>query len=173
MSETPSKPPVVINFAYGSNMLEARIRERAPSAQSLGVAELPGYRLRWHKVGSDGSGKCDIVKGDEEATVFGVLFSIPAAEKSALDRAEGLGSGYAERKIVVSAQDAPVEASVYYATKTDPSVRPYSWYKALVVAGAKQHALPSHYIATLEVTVVIEDPDRSRHSRNMALANAG
>jgi hypothetical protein len=90
-----------------------------------------------------------------------------------LDRAEGLGSGYAERKIVVSTQDAQVEASVYYATDTNPTVQPYSWYKALVVAGAKQHALPSLYIVSLEVTATIEDANRSRHARNMALANAG
>lgn len=43
-------------FAYGSNMLAARL-----TARRLGIATLPAWQLRFHKVGSDGSGKGDIV----------------------------------------------------------------------------------------------------------------
>lgn len=46
-----------ITFAYGSNMPTARIRARCPSAVAMGVAELRGYELRWHKISNDGSGK--------------------------------------------------------------------------------------------------------------------
>lgn len=51
----------VQSFAYDSNMLSARLRERAPSARALGVAVLRVHELKWHKVAKDGSGKCDLV----------------------------------------------------------------------------------------------------------------
>ncbi len=67
----------VLNFAYGSNMLVARIRERAPSARPLGVAELRGHELRWHKAGMDGSAKCDVVaSSDPRAVVLGVVYAL-------------------------------------------------------------------------------------------------
>ncbi|MGY3138412.1 gamma-glutamylcyclotransferase [Bradyrhizobium sp. USDA 4501] len=159
-----------ITFAYGSNMPTARIRERCPSARALGLAELPGYWLRWHKASKDGSGKCDIVASEASGiSVFGVLYEIAGAEKSKLDKAEGLGSGYEEADITVRFGGTQVTAKVYRATNADPALRPYTWYRALVIAGAKEHGLPAPYIAGLESVPAAEDPDRARHDRNMAL----
>jgi gamma-glutamylcyclotransferase len=47
----------IVNFAYGSNMLTRRLRERAPSARTVGTGVLHGHTLRWHKVGQDSSGQ--------------------------------------------------------------------------------------------------------------------
>jgi gamma-glutamylcyclotransferase len=162
--------PFVLNFAYGSNMLLARVRERVPSARPVGIAELRGYALRWHKVGADGSAKCDVVATDEPgAVVFGVLFEIPVGEKAALDRAE---PDYAERRVVVHVGPAAHDAYVYCATKVDASLKPYSWYRALVVAGAREQQLPAHYVARLESIACASDPDRERHASNMAIVDA-
>lgn len=159
-----------ITFAYGSNMQTARLRERCPSAQPLGVAELPGFDLRWHKKSKDGSGKCDIVKaGEPGATVLGVLYQIDRDDKRALDRAEGLGNGYAETDIEVYRGPDLVTAKAYIATDTDPTLKPYSWYRALVIAGAKEHALPADYIARLAAVPAVQDPEKERHDKNMAL----
>ncbi len=159
-----------INFAYGSNMLTGRLRARCPSAQPIGIAELPGFDLRWHKKSKDGSGKCDIVKsGEPGASVSGVLFQIDRNEKRALDRAEGLGKGYAETEIEVHHGPDLVTAKAYIATDADPTLKPYTWYRALVVAGAKEHALPADYISRLEAVPTIQDPDKERHDKNMAL----
>ena len=49
----------LLYFAYGSNLHPERLRERVPSAESLGVARLEAHVLRFHKRGRDGSGKCD------------------------------------------------------------------------------------------------------------------
>ena len=49
-------------FAYGSNMLSARMRspERVPSARPMGVGYITGHRMTFNKVSwKDGSGKCD------------------------------------------------------------------------------------------------------------------
>ena len=157
-----------LTFAYGSNMPAARLRERCPSARAIGIAELPGHELRWHKRSRDGSGKCDIVASDA-ISVFGVLYEIAAQEKRALDRAEGLGAGYEEVAIEVLCGGSPITAKAYRATDTDPALRPYTWYRALVIAGAREHGLPASYIVGLESVPADEDENRARHDEHMAL----
>lgn len=168
-----STPGTVINFAYGSNMLTSRIRARVPSARPLGVATLQSHQLRWHKSSKDGSGKCDVIAGvSPETVVYGVLYEIAQAEKHKLDTAEGLGNGYAERRVELQCDGKPVLATLYYATNIDANLQPYSWYRHLVIAGARQHGLPDDYVKALEAALAIEDPDRTRHGREMALADS-
>jgi hypothetical protein len=45
----------------------------------------------------------------------------------------------------------------------------YHWYKAFVVAGATEHALPPEYIASLKNVASLQDPDASRRMKNDAL----
>ncbi|ARS27579.1 gamma-glutamylcyclotransferase family protein [Sphingomonas sp. KC8] len=158
-----------VSFAYGSNMPVARLRERCPSARAIGIAELPGHELRWHKRSRDGSGKCDIFASAADVSVLGVLYEIAAHEKRALDRAEGLGAGYEEIEVEVLCGGSPITAKVYRATDTDPALRPYTWYRALVIAGAREHGLPASYITRLESVPADEDQDRVRHDERMAL----
>ena len=159
-----------VTFAYGSNMPTSRLRQRCPSALPLGIAKLHGYELRWHKKSRDGSGKCDIVKAAHaNACVYGVLYQIDSTEKTLLDKAEGLGAGYAEIEVNVSFPDSFMLAKAYQATATDPALRPYSWYKTFVLAGAKEHGLPAEYVAQLEAVDAIDDPDLERHEKNMRL----
>jgi cation transport regulator ChaC len=169
MTASESQQPVVV-FAYGSNMPKSRIQARCPSARALGVAELRGHELRWHKRSIDGSGKCDIVSvADNTASVFGVLYEIAASEKSKLDRAEGLGAGYKEVDITVVHSGQPRTVKAYVATDIAPVLQPYVWYRDLVLAGAAEHALPAAYIEHLKAVIAIDDPDRERHASNMKL----
>ncbi len=159
-------------FAYGSNMLTNRIRQRCPSATALGVAELVRYELRWHKRSTDRSAKCNIIPTEQSRMkVYGVLYRIAVAEKPKLDSAEGLGSGYEERTVTVSCNRELYDAYVYYATSIDDALKPYTWYKALVVAGAKEHGLPAEYVARLVATEAIEDQDGERHAKKMAIVD--
>lgn len=162
-----TSPETFLVFAYGSNMFTRRIHERCPSAIALGMAELRGHAIRWHKRSVDGSGKCDVEPSDDKAsTVYGVLYKIPEQDKAALDRAEGLGKGYAEKSVEVLCDGTPRIAALYQATNSDALFKPYSSYKALVVAGAKEHGLPAEYIRMLEATEATEDPDRARDERS-------
>jgi hypothetical protein len=155
-------------FAYGSNMPTARIRARCPSAKAVGIAELPGHELRWHKRSTDGSGKCDVITSDAvEARVFGVIYEIAQSERAKLDLAEG--NDYEAVQTVVHSGAQLLTVTLYRAKAADPTLRPYSWYHALVVAGAKEHGLPAPYIAGLESVPADEDSDRARHDQYMAL----
>ncbi|AFY29168.1 gamma-glutamylcyclotransferase family protein [Cyanobium gracile] len=160
-----------LNFAYGSNMLTARLRQRVPSARPLGVAVLRAHELKWHKVANDGSGKCAIeAAADSNSLVYGVVYAILLGEKHRLDRAEGLGFGYEEQTKTVELAGQFVDVQAYVATRIDTVILPYSWYRALVVAGAVEHNLPSAYIDGLRRVPVIQDPDQERHAEHMALA---
>ena len=50
-------------------------------------------------------------------------------------------------------------------------LKPYTWYKTLVVAGAREHCLPVAYVAQLEAAESFDDSNGNRHARNMVMAN--
>src|ERR1700692_2844193 len=80
-------------FAYGSNMLPARLSARCRSARVVGKGIAQDFALEFSKPSKDNSGKATLVNA-QGATVPGVVYEIEAAERDALDRHEGLGSGY-------------------------------------------------------------------------------
>ncbi|MGA7540069.1 MAG: gamma-glutamylcyclotransferase family protein [Steroidobacteraceae bacterium] len=160
-------------FADGSNMLTARIMARVPSVCLLESAVLERFLLRWNKRSKDGSAKCSIEEtGHREDVVWGVLYGLHGEEKGKLNGLEGLGRGYGERVVTVLAQGKPLRVSAYYATSIDLNIRPYDWYRDLIVAGAREHGLPPDYINSLEAVPAIEDPDRTRAVREIQVLRA-
>jgi hypothetical protein len=153
-------------FAYASNMLTARLRERAPSATAIGIGQLEDHVLRWDKRSwRDGSGKCDAeFTGQRSDVVWGVVFELDPEEKPALDMAEGLGAGYMEKAVNILTEAGPLTVVTYFAIDKDASLRPYHWYKALVIAGAREHGLPPSYRSRLELVITVSDLDPARAS---------
>jgi len=151
-------------FAYGSNMYSPRLCERVPSAEFVDVAHVPGYMMVFRKRGRDGSGKCDL-EPLENATTWGVVYRLSRDDLSALDEAEG--EGYRRTDLLVTTPEGFLE-TVTYRAKADWIVddRPYEWYLALVLAGAREHELPPAYVAGLEQTDTRPDPDKERAARN-------
>ena len=159
-------------FAYGSNMAVERLRARVPSARLVGTALLPGHALRFHKPGSiDGSAKCDAAcTGDAADSVFGALYSILTGELALLDQFEARGHGYERKTVsVVSGAHATVLAETYFATLTDPRLRPLDWYKEHVLRGARALELPGAYIATIEAVAADVDVDAERRTRELSI----
>lgn len=160
-------------FAYGSNMSLARLRERVPSATSLGCYILRKHDLRFHKSGKDGSAKCDAYFSDDpEHAVYGVLFDIDYEHKSALDKAEGLGHGYEEKVVsIVSTNDfSLINALTYAATNIDARMKPFSWYVNHVLIGATEAFLPPDYIEKkIKSVETLEDGDTKRDARQRAI----
>ncbi len=164
----------ILYFAYGSNMRLRRLcaSDRTPSAAVLATGYVRGRKLTFDKVSSDGSGKCDIEITDNlNEIVYGVLYEIPKMEKPALDKAEALGKGYREENITVVTPSGNYEALVYVATIKDPTLRPYHWYKALVLTGAIEHNLPEAYVKQIEAVDSIPDRDKERCMRNIKVVS--
>ena len=130
------------------------------------MGRLPGYVLRFHKCGTDGSGKCNTVdRRDEADAVHGVLYEIREEDKQRLD---GVEHGYEVKSVTVRSQTGrPVTAFTYVAVPEDidDSLMPFLWYRDLVVAGAVEHALPAEYVEMLKSIRGIVDSDRQRERR--------
>ena len=161
-------------FAYGSNLLTARLRARVPSARPLGVGRLMQHALEFSKRSFvDGSGKCTIIETDRpDDVVWGVVFELNPGDRPALDRAEGLGNGYEHREVEVSLKDSVMQAFTYIVQTThhQPGLVPWDWYMALVLAGAGEHELPEDHIARIRAVAVARDPDEDRAARMWRLA---
>jgi len=156
-------------FAYGSNMHPARLRERTPSCQRIGVARLPGHRLYFHqRSATDGTGKCNIVATQRaDDVVHGVVYDLPRAERPALDAAEDLGHGYRIEHLEVLLNGVSQTVFCYTAIPStiDDSLRPFCWYRDIVLHGARQHAFPEPYLHAIAQTGIVEDQDAERLAR--------
>ena len=155
-------------FAYGSNMCTRRLQTRVPSAFARMRAFLRKRSMHFHKRGLDGSGKCTIHPEErDEDLVWGVVFEMDPAHRARLDNVEGLGSQYHAERVLVHTDYGTEQAFTYVAAPhvIDSSLRPFHWYKQLVVMGAREHELPAEYIAMLESVPTDADPNLVRSAR--------
>lgn len=151
-------------FAYGSNMLTARLERRVGQVELLGRAKVRGRRLAFHKRSGDGSGKCDIPLAEAPGeVVHGVVYEVPDAAIEHLDRFEG---GYERTILEVDLSGAPTQAQAYLAhpRHVDHGVRPFDWYLQLVHAGSHQHGLLEEYRLAFEE--VLDQPDPLPHRKD-------
>ncbi|GAB4538357.1 MAG: hypothetical protein Tsb0020_52530 [Haliangiales bacterium] len=136
-------------FAYGSNMLRARIEARLGPVEVVGAAKLPDYAHAFDKYGFDGTAKGNInpAPGD---VVHGVLYQITPPQLTQLATFEG---GYRRIDIRVTCGHLEHLALSFQAIDPmrDPTSRPppspeyldYYW------RGMREHDLPAHYQAQL------------------------
>jgi gamma-glutamylcyclotransferase len=143
-------------FAYGSNMSAPRLRARTPSAEPIGAAKLPGFRLVFDKWGRDDSAKADCEHTD-------------APDRPALDRAEGMGQGYNACEVALKTECGTVTAWTYVATDKRPGLLPYGWYLQHVLIGAKAWWLPHRYITSIASLPSVPDPDSARHAMELSI----
>ena len=156
-------------FAYGSNMYVPRIKARVPSAKVISQGTLLSHQLKFHKIGRDGSAKCDVFfTGNPNHQVHGVLFTINISEKADLDRAEGLGNGYEIKTDYILLPNREQKKTFFYiATAIDEKLYPFDWYKEYVLQGAISNKLPKKYIEQYIANIeAIEDPDKERAAEN-------
>jgi gamma-glutamylcyclotransferase len=153
-------------LAYGSNLFPPRLAARITILSVAGAITLPGYELRFNKRGADGSGKCNL-QACAQAQAHGVVYRIASADKPTLDRIEGVGHGY----VVELWRDASLGECFFYraqASALDDTLRPYDWYHAYVLAGARQHGFPASYIAAIAAVPTQGDDDAARRAENFA-----
>jgi cation transport regulator ChaC len=173
---SPSTPiEAFYYFAYGSNMLTRRLAAagRAPSARPVTAGSVAGRRLTFDKVGQDGSGKCDAERSPEDGDrVFGVVFQVELRDQPRLDRIEGVSTGYARETVDVLTRNGSLVAQTYIATKKASAVRPFCWYRDLVLAGALEHGLPLAHVEMIRAVEALTDPDTVRSAANRLLLSA-
>ena len=133
-------------------MSSVELRGWCPGAEFVSVARLPNYRLDFtrYSVKRQG-GVADVVRARGE-TVWGVLYDVPSGEMAALDRKEGVASRAYERKrvMVATAAGPRVRAVTYSVIDKEPGQTPSEHYLGLILAGAREWALPEAYVQMLE-----------------------
>lgn len=132
-----------------------RMRARAPSAEAIGPARLAGMQLTLDKRGRDGSGKANLV-AQESAHVWGVVYSIERAHWLALDVCE---SDYRRIQVSVEAASGIIAAETYVSSLRTVDPVAHTWYKQLIVEGARAHGLPAAYCALLDALPARDAPD--------------
>lgn len=157
-------------FAYGSNVLEARLKNRCPSATPVGLAISRDHALEFSKKSIDGSGKATLTR-KAGSIFYGRLFEIDISERANLDRAEGKGSGY-DVPDVFEVQRAGASENLcvttYIASQTDGALSPYDWYLALVISGYIEAGVSEEQIMDVALREYVIDSDTKRGSRKDA-----
>ncbi|PPD18637.1 MAG: gamma-glutamylcyclotransferase [Methylotenera sp.] len=159
-------------LAYGSNLHPLRLRKRVSTANLIGIVEMQGYQLAFHKRSTDESGKCLIYKTPKlESSVYGVLYEFDFEQKKSLDDAEGLGNGYQEEVMRVEVDGTVYLPTIYIAQDShiNPTLTPFHWYKNFVLAGASYHGFPLDYIETIRTTPSKQDLKDARRIKNEKL----
>ena len=148
----------MLHFAFGSNMDQAQMNERCPSARFFAIALFPGHRLAFSRRSTTRNcGVADAVV-DPTAELWGVVYEISEADVTRLDSREGYRperswNSYWRRRCTVLKDGAPalpIEVEAYFAEAEHNPPKPNGHYKGLIVGGAKRWKLPPAYIARLE-----------------------
>lgn len=152
-------------FAYGSNLHPMRLMERVSSAKLIGDVQLGNHKLTFHKKSLDGSSKCNLFEtGESLDSVYGAIYELAPEHKSILDKFEGKGAGYIDTQIQFQYQGKEYNCFTYLAQQSHitDSLKPYHWYKEMVVLGAKYLKFPNTYISSIESVESMDDPDKKR-----------
>jgi len=163
----------MLYFAYGSNMWPPRLEARVGGCRRVASGALAGHRLAFHKSGRDGSGKCDAALTERaQNRVHGVLYELSRWQGLRLDAFEG---GYGRTEVEVETVSGERLAAWLYRAHPrhiDPRLRPFDWYKALVLGGARLARLPADYLAVIEAVPAVVDEDPARRAEQRALLAA-
>jgi gamma-glutamylcyclotransferase (GGCT)/AIG2-like uncharacterized protein YtfP len=131
-------------FAYGSNMLPARLIERIVKYHTAFKTVFPRHKFIYNKKSIDGTAKAN-VEPDDGAEVHGVCFEVDENDLGILKKYEG---GYDQRNIVVTAENGDeVQAVTYISASVDSALKVSAEYKSMVLKGAKHWGLSEAYIS--------------------------
>lgn len=132
---------MMVVFAYGSNLDEAQMQARCPSARVLGRAQLVGHALVFggHS-GRQGGAVASVVRNAGQA-VDGLLYTLSEIDLRTLDRFEGTPWVY-ERvtRVVTTAHGVQQRAFVYVLSTRRPApLRPAPSYLAVILLAYARH----------------------------------
>lgn len=147
-------------FGYGSNMDPRTFlgrRGMRPSETTIG--RLDDWALVFDLPVGPGERGAANLRPRRGASVWGVLYRISPVEAGRLDRSEGVpGGAYVRESVRVrTATGAEERAFSYRSRKGDPTRKPSRRYLGLLLAGAREHGLPPHYVESLRALELAVD----------------
>lgn len=122
-------------FAYGSNLDEDQMLDRAPSAVRITTASLNGYDLCFSGWSSGWNGGVANVERRKGGKVRGVVWEIDTADLEYLDKCEGRPWQYDRKLLTVVARNGQrLKVWCYYMTARKPKNQPGMAYYAQIAA---------------------------------------
>ncbi len=153
---------MLLYLAYGSNLHPVRLTERVASARLLGSVELPGLRLAFHVRGGDDSGKGNLVACRGAPPAYGAVYEIAEEEKPVLDRYEGASYRDTALEVTLDGRRRTCFTYLGHDAHIDESLRPYDWYKHIILLGAQYLGAPAVYLDAITRVECMPDPDVTR-----------
>jgi cation transport regulator ChaC len=157
-------PPVAESalwyFAYGSNLdPETFLGRRRMTPLETRVAVLERFELRFDlPVGPGERGVANVAPRDGDH-VWGAAYLLTLEDADRLDRTEGVHRG-AYLRLSVEVRDtnrASVSAFTYHSSRGVAGRKPSRRYLGLLLAGARHHGLPPHYVERLRALPIAVD----------------
>lgn len=156
-------------LAYGSNLHPARLEKRLGAVQRIGVAELPGWTLRFHKRGADGSGKGNLIRASG-GSAWGVVFQVDPAQQSLLHEFEGDGYDCVDLDVVVAGENYRCFCYLAQHDWVDDALLPHDWYRELIYLGARHAGFGEDYLNLIRNQP--DQPDDAGQHRHAALLHS-
>jgi hypothetical protein len=140
-------------FGYGTLLGAGHMRERYPSAASLGLATYEGHELDFLRYDSADKGGCSIAER-RGARLIGVLYTLSNEDMDRLLAVGGDAEWYEARKIDVKMNDGRIAKAITLRVNgaRGPWVPPAA-YGRLITEGAVEANLPADYRAKLNAIV--------------------
>ena len=135
---------MTLHFAYGSNMSRSLMAVRCKDAQPLGPAMLMGWRF---VITPDGVGSIAPRAG---AVVRVVLWRVSPRDLAAINAYESIDSGLYLRRLLPVRHGASCARALLYIARRRGEGIPRPGYIALVLAAAREWALPEPYLCSLQ-----------------------
>lgn len=130
-------------FAYGSNMLPARLIERISKYHTTYKATLSNHKFIYNKKSIDGTAKANVIPSDGVNT-YGICFEIDESDLKILREYE---RGYNQCYVNVMDENGnEVKVVTYISSSTDNTLLASSEYKKIVLQGAAHWKLDVDYI---------------------------
>lgn len=131
-------------LAYGSNMNQAQMAFRCPTAEVVGTSELKGYELLFRGARR---GAVATVEPKEGGTVPVLLWKIRKSDEQALDRYEGYPRLYGKQMLQVELDGKEVSAMGYIMTPGHVLGVPSEGYADIIWEGYEQCGLDTKPLA--------------------------
>jgi cation transport regulator ChaC len=139
-------------FGYGSNLSHAIFVERR-GMRPIDVrrGRLDGYGLRFNLPVGPGERGVANVEPEDGASTWGVAYLLRPEECERLDRSEGVPAGLYDRiPVEIVSDGVRLVAFTYRSSRVTVGRKPSARYMGLILDGARAHALPVEWIASLE-----------------------
>jgi hypothetical protein len=137
-------------FAYGSNMDQAQMTQRCPSAMLIGPAALPGHRLVFNRSGTYRPGGVANLQPSPGHRVYGTLWKLSADDLCRLDDTEDPRAYHRSTLTVHSLTGQPYPGTHVYAAIPDrDDGAPDAQYLELLITAGRAAGLPPEYLQEL------------------------